>query len=365
MRGSPLLLRDTDVVALIDTFVVSAITSLMAVRLYLFLAGYPRIGGGGLHIAHMIWGGLLMLAAMIISLSFVAPGARWATAFFGGVGFGLFIDEIGKFLTSDNNYFFRPAPVLVYTVFVALFLLSRAITRRGGFSSSEYLVNAIELLKQAASGGIDEQDRAKALAYLAAAPEGELRHRLETVFRDVPGAPEPSIAARLRARVLALYDRVCGERWFPRAVAALVITGSAGALIEVALILAVRDHPWRSGSFDISFSGAGSISLLGGLEIVAALVSLGLAVAAALAGSGRHAGLRLQEGAVFVWILIIQPFAFYEAQFFASAGMLLSLPMLALVQYVLRVESGRQQPGVSAQPARSFSRSAPARKPAP
>jgi hypothetical protein len=39
-------------------------------------------------------------------------------------------------------------------------------------------------------------------------------------------------------------------------------------------------------------------------------------------------------------VLVLQPFAFYEAQFFASAGLVLSLPILALVQYALRREAG-------------------------
>jgi len=42
------------------------------------------------------------------------------------------------------------------------------------------------------------------------------------------------------------------------------------------------------------------------------------------------------ERSLFVEILLIQPFAFYEAQFFASAGMLVALPLLGIVQYVLR-----------------------------
>lgn len=40
-------------------------------RLALQLVGYPRLGGGGFHIAHLLWGGLLMLAAIVLLLGFL------------------------------------------------------------------------------------------------------------------------------------------------------------------------------------------------------------------------------------------------------------------------------------------------------
>ncbi|MCZ2108825.1 MAG: hypothetical protein LC118_04555 [Dehalococcoidia bacterium] len=340
---SHLFLRHTDVVGLIDAFVVSAVTSLMAVRLYLFLAGYPQIGGGGLHVAHMIWGGLLMLAALITGISFVTLTARWTMAILGGAGFGLFIDEIGKFLTSDNNYFFRPAPALIYATFVALFLLSRTITRRGGFSPREQLVNAIELLKQAASGDLDEPERTRALRYLASSPESELRKQLVDIFEALDPADRPTRLARLQTWLFTRYESLASTGWFARAVALLVVAGSVATLTEVIAILLVRDHPWRSGSGanDLDLVNLVSVSPLGALEVLAAVAALALSVAALPAGAGELRSLRLQERAVFVWILVIQPFAFYEAQFFASAGMILSLPLLSLLQYVLRVETGR------------------------
>ncbi len=134
-----------------DVIVVSAICSLMGVRLYLFLAGYPKLGGGELHIAHMIWGGALMLIALVVGIWFVSILTRWITAVVGGLGLGLFIDEIGKFLTSDNNYFFRPAAALIYVILMLLFFSARTIARRRDFSTEEYLANAIDLLKEGAA----------------------------------------------------------------------------------------------------------------------------------------------------------------------------------------------------------------------
>ena len=45
-------------------------------------------------------------------------------AIIAGLGFGTFIDEIGKFVTADNDYFFRPAVSLIYVVLVIVFLVA-------------------------------------------------------------------------------------------------------------------------------------------------------------------------------------------------------------------------------------------------
>src|SRR5258707_2616462 len=110
------------------------------------MAGFPQVGGGGLHLAHLLWGGLFMLVALIALLATLGKRLKHVSAAIGGIGFGLFVDEIGKFVTSDNNYFFQPAVALIYLVMVVLFLLFRAIERRSP-SPLELLVNAADQVR--------------------------------------------------------------------------------------------------------------------------------------------------------------------------------------------------------------------------
>ncbi len=114
-----------DAGAYLETLFVSAIASILVTRFYLQLTNYPRLGMHGWHIAHMLWGGLFLLAANIILIAMHNPRATRIAAILGGAGFGLFIDELGKYITNDNNYFFAPATSIIYVIFVLLFLVIR------------------------------------------------------------------------------------------------------------------------------------------------------------------------------------------------------------------------------------------------
>src|SRR5690606_16812914 len=108
-------------------------------RALLAAAGYPQIGSGGLHVAHVLWGGLLMAVAFVLMLSFAGPVVRPVGALLGGIGFGLFVDEVGKFVTSDNDYFYEPTAALIYLVVVALVLLGEMVHGRVPHRPVEYV----------------------------------------------------------------------------------------------------------------------------------------------------------------------------------------------------------------------------------
>jgi hypothetical protein len=72
-----------------EVFLFTAIATVLVVRALLAVTGYPKIGGGGLHIAHVLWGGLAMAVAVVMGLAGLGSRIRTWAAFIGGIGFGL------------------------------------------------------------------------------------------------------------------------------------------------------------------------------------------------------------------------------------------------------------------------------------
>src|SRR5207244_404332 len=167
IRG-PLRSADAE---LVDAFLVAAISAVLLIRIYLEATGYPKLGGNGLHVAHVLWGGLGMLVAIVLLLLFLSSTTRLVAALVGGAGFGAFIDELGKFVTSDNDYFFKPTAALVYVTFVLLFLAVRQVRTFRALSPEESLVNAVELAKKLATGTLGAEERDRALQLLAGADQ--------------------------------------------------------------------------------------------------------------------------------------------------------------------------------------------------
>ena len=94
--------RDAEATLLFESFFVAAVCSFLGIRWFLASAGYAQVGSNGLHIAHMLWGGLFMLFALMLLFAFLDRSVQHLAAVIAGLGFGTFIDEIGKFVTADN-----------------------------------------------------------------------------------------------------------------------------------------------------------------------------------------------------------------------------------------------------------------------
>ena len=335
---------------LLDTFLVSAVLTILTIRVYLKAANYPQVGGGGLHVAHVLWGGLGMVIAIVILLAFLGSRTQKMAAIIGGIGFGAFVDELGKFLTADNNYFFKPTPALIYSIFVALFLATRQIRRVRKLTPEENLVNAIELSKEIALEHLSAPERERALTLLAESNQsnplvGELRKQF---LRAQTVDERPSRAAAIARRGERRYVALVATRWFHRVVAGLFILQAAslvlGTLAFVVLAVALLTGLLDASTAKVQVGPGGPGELVqGGASLIAGVFTV---IGVAALRRSRLRAYRWFEVGMLVSLLLAQPFTLLDAGFaglaevFIDVGLLVTLRFMIVQEHQLAAHSG-------------------------
>ena len=245
--GHWVFVRNERAGSLLENFFISAVVSILVIRLYLRLAAGTlattqltlRVATettvADLHFAHVLWGGLLMLVALVLALTFLSRSARELTAILGGIGFGAFIDELGKFITRDNNYFFQPSVALIYLTLVLLFIVIRVLLRPRPLSQRYALANALEIAKLSVIRDVGPEDRVRALGLLAHCspqdPVGDIVRRALQHMEEIPQR-QPHVLERAKKLLNYLYQRLARTWWFPSAVVAFFVFQSVGSLYE-------------------------------------------------------------------------------------------------------------------------------------
>jgi hypothetical protein len=118
-------------------------SSVALTRLFLELTGYPQLGNSELHIAHVLWGGLLLFTAALLPLIFANRWVYVVGSILAGLGVGLFIDEVGKFITQTNDYFHPAAAPIVYAFFLLTVLVYLQVRRQPVWDSRSELYGAL------------------------------------------------------------------------------------------------------------------------------------------------------------------------------------------------------------------------------
>ena len=319
---------------LLERFFVSAVVAVLLIRAWLGLTGYPQIGGDGLHIAHMLFGGIGMLIALLASLTFLGRRTRVFAAIVGGAGFGAFIDELGKFITSDNNYFYQPAVALIYVIFVLLFIAGDRLASDSHTTPDERLVQALDIVTNATIEGYPKREREQASQLLAESdPKNPLVPALENALARIAAAPEPaeSLADREAQRVARSYSWLVGQRWFLMLVLVIVGIAALSNLRALAATILANPEDRRLHVYIDSTTGLLSIAtLIAIVMLIAGLLHLRGSLLAAFQWFRRS---------VLVSLLVAQPLAFYEQQWTALVGLALNLVLLSALEFGIARES--------------------------
>ena len=329
-----------------DTVFVCAVATILVIRLQLWATNYPQLGGGKLHIAHLLWGGLGMLVAICLVLSYLGPKVLRAGAILGGIGFGFFIDELGKFITSDNDYFYKPAAGVIYLVFVGLFFAMRWLRRRRELTQKESLVNAAEILTEAALHDLDTREQRLALELIGRADQSDpLVAPLRALLVELHSLPvrPPGRLTRAARWIRAHYFRLIDESWFPRAlriffvvIGLLSVVQVFGAVFDVYVVaenghLSVTVNELDNPAAHLGFFGWANV-------ISSALAAVLLWIGIVRFGRSRLQGYRWIERSLLVSILLTQVFVFIQSQFAGVFGLSIELVLLVTVRSMMRAE---------------------------
>ena len=328
--------RDRGPQYLLITIASFAVT-VAATRWYLDVAGYPTVGGGELHVAHALWGGLALVVAALLPLLWVGHRSLVLSAALAGVGVGLFIDEVGKFLTTSTDYFFAPAAPIIYGSLLLLVLLWMLVRRSSG-DAIEATHAVLDGLRDAVDGRLTAPERARIIALrnekgdpLPGGIHAELLAVLESPSIDgrlKTAGPIASGAARRKLERI-LPTRV--ERWLVYVGLTLsVLAALTAAFILIGLSLS---------DTDIDLSGVTNdrveipqnplwITLLI-LVNIAGGISAALALAFRLRGSQRWVDVAI--AAVLIDLVVGELVAFYAAQFGALTAAVWGVILLGLL----------------------------------
>jgi hypothetical protein len=318
----------------------------LVIRLQLWATNYPQLGGGKLHIAHLLWGGVGMLLAIGLLLSYHGPKVRRVAAVLGGIGFGFFVDELGKFITSDNDYFFKPAAGVIYIVFILLFFLTRWLRRRSQLTPKEALACAADMVSEAALHDMDAREQRRALELLDRADQSDpLVAPLRALMLEIQGLPvrPPGRITRAARWIRGHYYRVIERPWFPRVLRIVFVAIGVFSVLEVLGLVfdvVVVAHGWKINfSVHDAFNRLDDIRLTGWINVASVIVSTALVwIGVVRVGESRLAGYHWFERALLVSILVTQVFVFVESQFAAVFGLAIEVILLITVRAMIRSE---------------------------
>lgn len=295
-------------------------------RAFLEITGYPQIGNDILHFAHALWGGLLLAISALLPLAFANRWAIEASAYLSGIGIGLFIDEVGKFITQTNDYFFPAALPLIYGFILLNVFIYLYIRRPREEDPRKALYNVFDGLKDALDGDLDSEEEARIETQLAVAMRSDrteintlatmIRNFLRTEKQQLV-AVNPGLLKRIQKRIDSYGLRLGRQKHRFLIIGLLVfwfgmVANSLIDLIQGGINIDGLALEWRT-----------TLIILQGI--------IGIIILIAVITWGRkkeEIGLKISVAGFLLSLLTLQTLYFYISQFSAIFSTLLQLFIL-------------------------------------
>lgn len=326
---------------------ISFAATVIIVRLFLELTGYPQLGNSTLHIAHLLYGGVLLFAAVLIALIWDNPSFMVVSSVLSGIGIGLFIDEVGKFITQNNDYFYPAAAPIIYGFFLLVVLLFLLVRRPDEDDPRRAMINALEQLQDAIYGDLDEKDGQQLVENLKLASHADQEDisKMAVVLNEyvdqghVPFIDyDPGPLQRIWMGIETLGMRL-GRKWHKYFVLAGLVITALGAIVTFGSLLWVAFSPAATTQeflADLVAEAQGrEISSLGG-HYARLIIDVAIGIVALLGfywlvrGQERR-GIIMAVVSVVLSLTAVQFITFYLDQFTAILPTLYQFGFLLLI----------------------------------
>lgn len=323
------LILNLDNYSYIENFLISTVATILGVRLFLQLSGYPQIGGGGLHIAHMLWGGALLVGTLFANLLFIDRNIKKYSAIIGGIGFGLFIDELGKFITSDNNYFYQPTISLIYLILIVLYLGSVSLVNHWHISKSIYLANVFHFVGDAVEHGMSPSSNVTTKKYLTLANKADLIPTIQTFYAVNSTVGNKHQVHRLKQALINKYEHLISNTFIRKLIIFYICTSATLMVLLTSLIVfIVSQNVFTAhelfGTEVITFSSLG----LTMSTIIASFLAFAGLLALPFSNARAYSLFKIY---LLFSITVVQFYQFQYYQFGALTGLLFNLIALQVV----------------------------------
>jgi hypothetical protein len=311
------------------TSLVAFAVTVIFTRVFLQVTGYPQLGNNILHIAHALWGGLFLIIAAFLPLAYANRWAIQASALLGGIGIGLFIDEVGKFITQANDYFYPPALPLIYGFLLLNVFVYLYFRRPHKEDPRVALYHAFDRLLDVLDGDLDTAEADRIKDHLAIAENSE-RGEILTLVKVISDyfesekehlkAAEPDLWKRASDWVNSVSLRI-GRRYH-RSIIVIILIGWIVFVFGYIITLLIENpnlHPqviqWK-------------IPLIGIQVVIGTLLVLALRF---WFTNNDEIGLKFSIASLLLSLVALQTFYFYITQFSAIAATLLQLAFLQIL----------------------------------
>jgi hypothetical protein len=331
------------------TVLIWSVASLLSTRLYLKLMNYPEIGGGTWHVSHAAIGGVIMIIGVILMLVFVGKKMKNISLIIFGMGTGLFIDEIGKYLSKDNNYFFRPAIIVMYVFFVCLFLISRYLKRFLPKDNRAIFYSVLNRMEEVANDDLEKNEK-KIIEYkLKEIIKTEKTESIKlmadgmlTTLQKIRAKSDKSV--RVWRKQISKIFQISYDKFFRRK---LIMIGLWGysiyyAIDKISDILRISTSQQKMMMIekfytDFNFFGKSDVYMIVGQMVFDVIASVLFLLGARYFWSKKRLrGIRFFKYGLYVSLLLGSIFRFYFEQFGAISDLVLGIVILEMLNQYRR-----------------------------